>query len=147
MKILLMLLLPLVTISLHADAVSYYTSEKTIANDYPFSDAVTIGDIVYLSGIVGEKNGALAEGGIVGETHQAMENMQEILKKHDLGLSNIFKCLVMIDDISQWGLFNSVYLQYFERPYPARSAFGADGLALDAAFEIECMAKIPSNDY
>ena len=144
MKILLMLLLPLVTISLHADEVSYYTSEKTMANDYPFSDAVTIGDIVYLSGIVGEKNGVLAEGGIVGETHQAMENMQEILKKHDLGLSNVFKCLVMIDDISQWGLFNSVYLQYFERPYPARSAFGADGLALDAAFEIECMAKIPA---
>ena len=144
MKILLMILLPLAAISLHADEVSYYTSEKTMANDYPFSDAVTIGDIIYLSGIVGEENGALAEGGIVGETHQAMKNMQEILKKHDLGLSNIFKCLVMIDDISQWGLFNSVYLQYFERPYPARSAFGADGLALDAAFEIECMAKIPA---
>ena len=99
MKILLMLLLPLATISIHANEVSYYTSEKTMANDYPFSDAVTIGDIVYLSGIIGEKNGALVEGGIVGETHQAMKNMQEILKQHDLGLSDIFKCLVMIDDM------------------------------------------------
>jgi 2-iminobutanoate/2-iminopropanoate deaminase len=52
----------------------------------------------------------------------------------------VFKCLVMIDDISQWGLFNTVYTQYFNKPYPARSAFGADGLALNASFEMECMA-------
>jgi enamine deaminase RidA (YjgF/YER057c/UK114 family) len=49
----------------------------------------------------------------------------------------------MIDDISQWGLFNSVYTQYFKKPYPARSAFGADGLALNASFEMECIARIP----
>ena len=48
----------------------------------------------------------------------------------------------MIDDISQWSLFNSVYVQYFEKPYPARSAFGADGLAADASFELECIAHI-----
>ena len=145
MKILLSLAVLLVTISVNADDVNYYTSETTISNNYPFSNAVTVGDIVYLSGMIGEKNGELSDGGIVGQTHQAMKNMQTLLKKHDLDLNNVFKCLVMIDDISQWGLFNSVYVQYFERPYPARSAFGADGLALNAAFEIECMAKIPSN--
>ncbi len=145
MKILLPLTVLLVTIPINADELNYYTSEATISNNYPFSNAVTVGDIVYLSGMIGEKNGELADGGIVGQAHQAMKNMQTLLKKHDLNLSNVFKCLVMIDDISQWGLFNSVYVQYFERPYPARSAFGADGLALNAAFEIECMAKIPSN--
>lgn len=145
MKILLPLTVLLVTIPINADELNYYTSEATISNNYPFSNAVTVGDIVYLSGMIGEKNGELADGGIVGQAHQAMKNMQTLLKKHDLNLSNVFKCLVMIDDISQWSLFNSVYVQYFERPYPARSAFGADGLALNAAFEIECMAKIPSN--
>jgi 2-iminobutanoate/2-iminopropanoate deaminase len=143
MKILISLVISLITISVHADNIGYYTSKTTIDNNYPFSDAVTVGDILYLSGIIGETNGELVEGGIVGETHQAMKNMQVILKQHDLDLSNIFKCLVMIDDISQWGLFNSVYIQYFNRPYPARSAFGADGLAMNASFEIECMAKIP----
>jgi len=145
MKILLPLTVLLVTIPINADELNYYTSEATISNNYPFSNAVTVGDIVYLSGMIGEKNGELADGGIVGQAHQAMKNMQTLLKKHDLNLSNVFKCLVMIDDISQWGLFNSVYVQYFDRPYPARSAFGADGLALNAAFEIECMAKISSN--
>jgi len=145
MKILLPLTVLLVTIPINADELNYYTSEATISNNYPFSNAVTVGDIVYLSGMIGEKNGELADGGIVGQAHQAMKNMQTLLKKHDLNLSNVFKCLVMIDDISQWGLFNSVYVQYFDRPYPARSAFGADGLALNATFEIECMAKIPSN--
>jgi|TARA_B100001059_G_scaffold199537_1_gene205931 reactive intermediate/imine deaminase len=143
MKILISLVISLITISVHADDVGYYTSKATIDNNYPFSDAVTVGDILYLSGIIGETNGELAEGGIIGETHQAMKNMQVILEQHDLDLSNIFKCLVMIDDISQWSLFNSAYIQYFNRPYPARSAFGADGLAMNATFEIECMAKIP----
>ena len=143
MKILISLVISLITISVHADDVGYYTSKATIDNNYPFSDAVTVGDILYLSGIIGETNGELAEGGIIGETLQAMKNMQVILEQHDLDLSNIFKCLVMIDDISQWSLFNSAYIQYFNRPYPARSAFGADGLAMNATFEIECMAKIP----
>ena len=82
MKILLSLVVLLVTISANADDVNYYTSEATISNNYPFSNAVTVGDIVYLSGMIGEKNGELADGGIVGQTHQAMKNMQTLLKKH-----------------------------------------------------------------
>ena len=53
------------------------------------------------------------------------------------------KCLVMLDDIDEWGDFNKVYMSYFKRPYPARSALGADGLALGAAVEMECIAILP----
>ena len=55
-------------------------------------------------------------------------------------LTDVVKCLVMIDDIAQWGDFNGVYTQYFKTPYPARSAMGADGLALGASLELECIA-------
>ena len=78
----------------------------------------------------------------VTEAHQAFKLMEGTLAKFNLGFNDVFKCLVMIDDISQWGLFNTVYTQYFDKPYPARSAFGADGLALNASFEMECMAYI-----
>jgi len=70
--------------------------------------------------------------------------MRAILKTRNLDLSHIVKCTVMMDDISQWGAFNQVYLSYFDGPKPARSAFGADGLALDARLELECWAKIPT---
>ena len=128
------------------DEVSYFVSESTKENNYPFSDAVTVGDIVYLSGVVGEGEFGLVVGGIVPEAHQALKNMQETLSNLGLSLDNVFKCLVMIDDIEKWSQFNSVYIQYFNKPYPARSAFGADGLALNASFEMECIAKI-SNDH
>jgi reactive intermediate/imine deaminase len=146
-KIILITLGLFISISSYSDEVSYFVSESTKKNNYPFSDAVTVGDIVYLSGVVGEdESGSIVSGGIVPEAHQALKNIQITLNKLNLSLDNVFKCLVMIDDIEKWSQFNSVYIQYFNKPYPARSAFGADGLALNASFEIECSAKIP-NDH
>ena len=123
--------------------VEHFVSDETEKNGYPFSDAVRVDNIVFLSGVLGSgEDGNLVEGGIVPEAHQAFKNIEGTLAKFNLGFDDIFKCLVMIDDISQWGLFNTVYTQYFDKPYPARSAFGADGLALNASFEMECMAYI-----
>jgi len=97
--------------------------------------------------MIGEdNNGNLVEGGIVPEAHTVMKTMAKILAHFNLGYNDVFKCLVMIDDISEWSLFNSVYVQYFEKPYPARSAFGADGLAGNASFELECIAHIQDDD-
>ena len=121
----------------------HYVSDVAKTQGYPFSEAVRVGNVVYLSGVIGDDgNGNLVEGGLVPEAHQAFKLMEATLEKFNLGFNDVFKCLVMIDDISQWGLFNTVYTQYFDKPYPARSAFGADGLALNASFEMECMAYI-----
>ena len=121
----------------------HYVSDVAKTQGYPFSEAVKVGNVVYLSGVIGDDgNGNLVEGGLVPEAHQAFKLMEATLAKFYLGFNDVFKCLVMIDDISQWGLFNTVYTQYFDKPYPARSAFGADGLALNASFEMECMAYI-----
>ena len=49
----------------------------------------------------------------------------------------------MMDNISQWRAFNQVYLSYFSGPKPARSAFGANGLALNAQLELACWARFP----
>ena len=69
--------------------------------------------------------------------------MRSHLSHFGLGLQDVVKCLVMIDNIDAWAEFNTVYTHYFEPPYPARSAFGADGLALGAALELECTAVKP----
>ena len=127
--------------------IEHFSSEQTIKQNFPFSDAVRVDNTIYISGMIGEdNNGNLVEGGIVAEAHTVMKTMAKILAHFNLGYNDVFKCLVMIDDISEWSLFNSVYVQYFEKPYPARSAFGADGLAGNASFELECMARIQDDD-
>ncbi|MEM9301170.1 MAG: RidA family protein [Pseudomonadota bacterium] len=121
----------------------YLNSGSVLPTDLPFSEAVRVGDTVYLSGQIGVKPGTLelVSGGIEAETRQTMDNIRTTLRAHGLELTHIVKCLVMLEDIGEWGAFNAVYRTYFEAGrYPARSALGADGLALDARVEVECTA-------
>ena len=69
-----------------------------------------------------------------------MENIRTVLEAHGLSLDNVAKCTVMMADIAEWPAFNAVYASFFEGALPARSAFGANGLALGARVEVECIA-------
>ena len=112
----------------------------------PFSQAVRVGDILYLSGALGNVPGKpeLVPGGVEAETRQTMENIGTVLRENGLGFPDIFKCTVMLADMSMWSDFNRIYLEYFDPDrLPARSAFGANGLALGAQLELECMAYMP----
>jgi reactive intermediate/imine deaminase len=83
----------------------------------------------------------IAPGGIEAQSHQVMKNIKAILERHGSSLEKVVKCTVMIDNMSDWPAFNEVYVQYFPGPKPARSAFGADGLAMGALVEVECWAE------
>ena len=125
----------------NAGEIEHFSSEDALKKNYPFSEAVRVDDVLYISGMVAEgDDGQVIKGGIIDEAHLVLKNMGKILAHFNLTYSDVFKCLVMIADIEQWSDFNSVYIQYFEKPYPARSAFGADGLALEASLELECLA-------
>lgn len=127
-----------------APDVEYLTGGSPDAS-LPFSPAVRVGNTLYLSGQIGNLPGTLelAAGGMEGQAHQTMQNIKATLERFGSSLDHVVKCTVMIDDISQWGDFNTVYVQYFPGHKPARSAFGAEGLALGAAVEVECIAIIP----
>jgi 2-iminobutanoate/2-iminopropanoate deaminase len=106
----------------------------------PFSSAVRIGDILYLSGQMGfREDGTLADG-MEGQARQALENIRAVLASAGLGFGDVFHCTVMLADMKQWPDFNQVYLDYFSDPLPTRSAFGANGLALGGLVELECQA-------
>ena len=106
----------------------------------PFSDAVRVGDVLYLSGQLGVVDGKLPDG-IEAQTKQALENVGAILKRAGLGYTDVFHCTAMLDNMSDWPAFNRVYVTYFTPGrLPARSALGADGLALGALVEVECQA-------
>ena len=106
----------------------------------PFSSAVRVGDVLYLSGAIGIGPNGLPQG-IEAQTRQMMENIAAVLKRAGLGWGDVFKCTVMLDNMADWPKFNTIYVPYFPAgKLPARSAFGADGLALGALVELECMA-------
>lgn len=110
----------------------------------PFSEAVRVGHMLYLSGQLGfdPKTSKLAEGGIAGETRQTMENIKATLEKHGSSMAEVVKCTVFLADIDEWAAMNKVYMTYFPSSPPARSALGSSGLALGARTEIECMATV-----
>ena len=125
----------------------YLQSETTRVMGLPFSDAVRVGDILFLSGQLGNRPGEMevVPGGIQAETRQTMENIKATLQRHDLDMGDIIKCTVFLADMSQWPEFNKVYASYFEKGrYPARSALAAAALALGARVEVECIAALPT---
>jgi reactive intermediate/imine deaminase len=128
----------------HAEGadVEYYPVEPGM--ELPFSDAVRVGHMLYLSGKIGNIPGTpqLAEGGIAGETRQALENIKASLEKHGSSLGEVVKCTVFLADIAEWADMNEVYVTYFPQNPPARSALGSSGLALGARVEIECIAAL-----
>jgi reactive intermediate/imine deaminase len=119
-----------------------YIGEPSINGQrLPFSEAVRVGDMLYLSGQLGNKpDGTLPEG-IEAQARQTMDNIGAVLKRSNLGFGDVVKCTVMLDNMADWPAFNKVYVTYFpDGKFPARSAFGADGLALGALLEVECWA-------
>jgi len=84
----------------------------------------------------------IVPGGIAAETRQALENIKATLEKYGSSLEHVIKVSVMLADMSEWGEMNKVYLEYFSKNLPARSAFGTSGLALGGRVEIECMAAL-----
>ena len=111
---------------------------------YPFSSAVRVGNTLVLSGQVGTRieNGApvLVAGGIDAEARQTMENIKSIVERCGSSMERVVKCMVMLADMSEWPRFNEIYASYFPGPKPARSAWGANGLALGARVEVTCIA-------
>lgn len=111
----------------------------------PFTPAVQVGDILYLAGQIGTSanaQGGVVPGGVQAETRQTMDNIKDVLEKSGSSLDHVVKCTVMMADMSEWDAMNEVYTTYFPNHKPARSALGANGLALNARVEIECIARV-----
>jgi 2-iminobutanoate/2-iminopropanoate deaminase len=107
----------------------------------PFSEAVEVGDLLFLSGQIGtDANGKLVDGGIGPETRHALANIGTVLERHGSTISRIVKMTVMLADMAEWPAMNVEYKKFFAKDLPARSAFGCNGLAMKARVEIECIA-------
>jgi reactive intermediate/imine deaminase len=125
-----------------ATTVEFLNSGKVLPANLPFSEAVRVGNTLYLSGQIGIAPGTTkpVEGGIRAEARQTMENIKATLEAHGYAMTDLVKCTVMLADMSEWAAFNEEYRTFFAGRYPARSALGANGLAFGARVEVECIA-------
>ena len=108
----------------------------------PYSQAIKVGNMVFASGQipVDPATGEFAEGGIKGQTRQSLTNAQAILKEAGTDLSKVIKTTVFLSDMGNFAAMNEVYAEFFQQPYPARSAVAVKTLPKGALVEIECIA-------
>jgi len=109
---------------------------------YPFSAAVRTGNLLFVSGQVGRR-GDKVGAGIEEQTRFTLENLKDVLAQAGCSLADVVKVTVFLTDMSLWPKMNEVYREYFSKDPPARSAFGANGLALPGLLvELECVAEV-----
>lgn len=121
---------------------AHYTGARS--QPLPFSDAVRIGDLLFISGQLGiDTDMKVVPGGIQAETRAIMDRIRSIVEANGSSMDRVVKCTCMLADMSEWQKMNEVYVAYFPADrMPARSAFGAARLALGARIEIECIAAV-----
>ena len=134
------------TPSIQAAEIAKYDEGPFAGMGYPYSESARVGDLLFLAGQAGEDaDGKLVPGGIKAEAEQLMLNIEAALARRGLAMKHVVKCTVFLADFAEWGAFNEVYKKHFAKPYPARSALGANGLWANARVEMECIAGFP--DY
>lgn len=123
----------------------HYASPDAGVRQLPFSESVRAGELLFLSGQIGNVPGTidLVPGGMEAEAKRTIENIRAILERRGAELADVVKCTVFLADMADWPAFNEIYRTYFQPPYPARSALGVNGLARGARVELECVAYVP----
>jgi 2-iminobutanoate/2-iminopropanoate deaminase len=115
----------------------------------PYTPVVRAGPYVVCSGQIGLANGsagvALAEGGLVPQTRQAMSNVSSVLGEFGLGWPDVFKTTVYLTDISAYSDFNGTYMEELGSHRPARTLVAVTALPLGALVEIEAWALAPTD--
>ncbi len=121
----------------------YPVADLPTTMNLPFSEAVRVGAMLYLSGTLGtDKSGKLVIGGMAAEAKQAMDNIGATLARHGSSFDEVVQCTVALADIKDWPAFNLVYRHYFTTHFPSRMAFATTGLAFGARVEVQCNATI-----
>ena len=110
----------------------------------PYSQAIEANGTVYVSGQLGidPATGNLAEGGAVAQARQSLTNISNILKEAGLSMKNVVKVTVLLADINDFAAVNEIYKDFFEAPFPARSAFAVAALPKGGKIEIEAIAVV-----
>jgi 2-iminobutanoate/2-iminopropanoate deaminase len=117
-------------------------SDKLAPPVGPFSQGVSTGDLIFLSGQVGlDADGKLVEGGIEAQARQIFANLAAVLEAGGKGFSDVIRVGVFLTDMGDFAALNAIYAGHFKEPYPARTTVAVAALPLGAAVEIDIVVK------
>ncbi len=110
----------------------------------PYSQAIQIGDLLFVSGQVpiDPSTGTIVEGDIKAQAQQSLNNLKAILNAAGTNMGAVVKTTVFLADMNDFAAMNEVYAQFFQEPFPARSAVQVARLPKDAKVEIEAIAQL-----
>ena len=104
----------------------------------PYSQAVKIGDLLFTSGQIPVDPAT----GAVPQARQSLSNIKAILNAAGTNMGAVIKTTVFLSDMNDFAAMNEVYAQFFQEPYPARSAVQVARLPKDVLVEIEAIAQL-----
>ena len=108
----------------------------------PFSYAVRIGNLVYVSGAIGTAADGSLPTDFVTQATNAMDAIARELQLAGASMDDVYKCTIALTNMDDWATFNTVYVQYFKPDrYPVRMSFGVTSLG-GAAVEVQCEAHV-----
>ena len=109
----------------------------------PYSQAIRVGNIIFTSGQIpiDPATGSFVDGGIKEQTRQSLLNVKAILNEAGTTMDHVIKTTVFMADMNDFAEMNSVYSEFFNTPYPARSAVAVKTLPKGALVEIEVIAE------
>jgi reactive intermediate/imine deaminase len=110
----------------------------------PYSQAVRVGDTVYVSGQIplDPATGTLVSGDIEAETRRVLENLQAIVQAAGGTLAQVVKVTIFLTDLAHFAAVNQLMASYFSEPYPARATIGVAALPRGARIEMECVLNL-----
>lgn len=119
-------------------------TDKAPAAIGPYSQAIQIGQLLFTSGQIpiDPETGALVEGGIQEQARQSLNNIKAILNAAGTNMGAVVKTTVFLQNMDDFAAMNEVYAEFFQEPYPARSAVQVGRLPKDALVEIETVAQL-----
>ncbi len=126
--------------------VEYFRSKTFVEKKLPLSEAVRVGNLLFVSGNLGidfSKAGLdLVPGGLVAETKQTMLNIENTLKGSGSSLDKLVKCTLYMANIDEWPELNKIWPSFFNENFPTRTAIEVGRLWRGAAIEITCIAYV-----
>ena len=132
----------LLAMSAMAAERSYINEAKAGGEGLPFSGGVIVGDMVYLSGMLGLVDGKVPDDPKE-EARVVLDAIKATLAEADLTMDDLVSVQIFCSDVSHYGAFNEVYRTYFTKSYPARAFIGSGALLFNARFEVQVIAARP----
>ena len=121
--------------------IKQISTDKAPAAIGPYSQALDLGNMVFVSGQipVDPKTGTMPEG-VEAQAVQALTNLKNVLAAAGLGMENVVKTVVFLQDLADFAVVNGIYEGFFKAPFPARSCVAVAAIPKGAKLEIECIA-------